>query len=217
MRFPWKEDDISGSIPPRTKIRGILETAMKCFTKKETISILFVLLVLGIFSAYNFRISLRRGRDSQRKNDLGSLTETLIKYQIDFGTFPLASSDGKILACPPVTTKGEGKQITFIYSPCEWGKDGIYDLSNPKATPYLKSLPIDPQNNLGVSYHYFSNGGTFQIYASLEGKDDDEYNPTVAKRNLSCGVRVCNFGKAYGKTPVDKSIEEYENELNEKK
>ena len=28
MRFPLREDDISGSIPPRIKIRGILETAM---------------------------------------------------------------------------------------------------------------------------------------------------------------------------------------------
>lgn len=34
MQFPLREDGISGSIPPRTKVRGILETAMKDVKEK---------------------------------------------------------------------------------------------------------------------------------------------------------------------------------------
>ena len=43
MRFPPREDDISGSIPPRIKIRGILETVMKSKVK-------FLIIFLTLFS-----------------------------------------------------------------------------------------------------------------------------------------------------------------------
>jgi len=39
MRCPLREDDISGSIPPRINIRGILETVMKFTNDSYTIFI----------------------------------------------------------------------------------------------------------------------------------------------------------------------------------
>lgn len=79
----------------------------------------------------------------------------------------------------------------------------------------LNPMPNDPQQDRGVAYLYFTNGRTFQLYGSLELTNQDEYDEKVVSRNLACGIWVCNFGRAYGNTPLDKSIEEYENELNE--
>ena len=42
LRFPLREDDISGSIPPRIKIRGILETVMTKLNLKPTAGYLLI-------------------------------------------------------------------------------------------------------------------------------------------------------------------------------
>ena len=81
------------------------------------------------------------------------------------------------------------------------------------AFSYLERIPSDPKHDEGARYYYVSNGRRFQIYASLEGRDEDEFSEAILARNLPCGKEICNFGLAYGKTPLDKSLEEYENEL----
>lgn len=79
---------------------------------------------------------------------------------------------------------------------------------------FLPHIPQDPQESKGMFYVYISNGRRYQILASLEDKEQDEYNEVIEKRGISCGLRLCNFGLGYGKTPLDKSLEEYENEIN---
>ncbi len=78
-------------------------------------------------------------------------------------------------------------------------------------------VPQDPQTANGLKYVYASNGKRFQIFASLEDKSQDEYSKNIEARGISCGARICNLGRASGTTPLDKTIEEYENELYEKK
>jgi len=51
----------------------------------------------------------------------------------------------------------------------------------------------------------------------LESADEDEYNIEIANRFISCGLQICNFGKSSPNTPLDKSLKEYENELQAKK
>lgn len=171
---------------------------MTFFTKQETLVILLTLLVIFIVSFFNFKTSLRRQRDSERKNDLGFLTKALDKYLNDFGEFPVAAPDGKIVACTGTSP--------LLLVPCEWGKN----------SDYLSLLPIDPKAGEGYSYLYISNGRRYQIYATLEGQDEAEYDPKIVARNLHCGTKICNFGRSFGKTPLDKSLEEYENEINAK-
>lgn len=185
---------------------------MKSFSKNELIGIGIILLAISLASLYNFRISIRRGRDAQRMADLGSVTNALVRYGDDFGFYP-ASVDGKVAACEPVTIEGE----SFIFSPCEWGKDSLRDLFDESYPAYLEKLPADPKAELGFSYTYLSNGNRFQVLASLEGEDEEEYQEAIVKRQIACGVKICNVGKASGSTPLEKSIEEYENELLEKK
>ena len=78
---------------------------------------------------------------------------------------------------------------------------------------FLQATPQDPQTGKGLKYIYISNGRRFQIYAGLEDKNQDEYSAAIEKRNISCGTRICNFGRAYGKTPLGVSLEEYEQSL----
>ena len=178
---------------------------MNFFSKSEFKAILIIFAFLIAISTPNFIVSLRRARDAQRKADIGGVQDALFRYQADFGTFPL-SIDGKIAACEPVSFKEVGGIKTPVFSPCEWGKSSLADLSDSSYPPYMKLIP-------NGSYYYFSNGGRFQIYGSLEGKSEDEYDESIIKRGIACGSKICNFGKSFGKTPLNISIEEYESTL----
>jgi len=184
---------------------------MNNFTKPEFKAILIIFACLVVISTPNFIVSLRRARDAQRKADIGSIQDALYRYQADFGSFPL-SAGGKIAACEPVSYKDFGGIKTPVFSACDWGKDALRDLSDLSYPSYLKTVPNDPQKDRGYSYYYLSNGSSFQIYGSLEGKAEDEYDSAIIKRGLACGSKICNFGKGSGRTPLNISIEEYESQ-----
>lgn len=154
--------------------------------------------------------------DAQRKNDIGTIANGIAKYGDDFARFPLSSSDGKILACRPKVSESKKADMTVEFEPCEWGKDALEDALDPSYPNYIDTLPADPHTVQGASYLYLSNGKRFQIYAHLEGVDEAEYDIKIVAKGLTCGNQICNFGRAWGDTPLDKSIEEYENELMEK-
>ncbi len=185
---------------------------MKFFTKKELLSVLLIFSGIILISLNNFRISLRRARDVQRKNDLRIVADGLVKYASDFASFPV-SQEGKIVACRGPETKIDKKGNISGLVFCEWGKDSLRDIFDPDYPAYIEVLPKDPLSEKGYQYLYFSDGERFQIYASLEGTDEAEYDSKIVARNLKCGVGICNFGLSYGSVPLDKSLEEYKNEL----
>jgi hypothetical protein len=175
---------------------------MQKFSRPELLAIVIVLALISIASFFNFRISLRRARDAQRMSDIGQIVTYLDNFHSNTGSFP-ASVDGKMVAClGPGTTIDPKTGMYINLAPCTWGGNSL-----------LGKLPIDPSSNQGAAYLYLSDGRTYQLFASLEGKDEDEYKSTVLARDLSCGNRICNAGKAFSQTPLDKSIEEYENEI----
>ncbi len=200
---------------------------MKPFTKNELISIGVILSLIFILSFVNFVSAIRRARDSQRRQDLGTIANALGKYQQEFRFFPLSSAEGKIKACKGADFENfleelsqdslfnKEKYLDGLGS-CEWGQDSLADLTDPQYPAYLSSIPPDPKQADGLSYYYLSDGSRFQIYAYLEGgQGEPGYNTDVIQRNLNCGSEICNFGRAFGQTPLDKSIQEYENELME--
>lgn len=197
---------------------------MKFFTKKETKAVALIFLAIVLVSIGNFRVSLRRSRDATRKSDLGYLHGALAEYQKDYGAFPLSDSEGRILAClSPDKVAGEAQKIKddptlkVDFEPCEWGNDSLSDVFDASYPSYVKNLPDDPQKGDGATYFYISNGSRFQVFATLEGADEDEYDEKIIARNLMCGNQICNFGRAYSSTPLDITIEEYERQLNEAK
>lgn len=200
---------------------------MKPFAKNELIGVVLIFLVVGIFTFSGLKTSIRRSRDAQRQADLGSISNALHNYQEEFGFFP-PSENGKIKACKSDNFDQKLEKIKEdkvfdrnkffdALSSCDWGQNSLIDVSEDSREPYLKTIPVDPKGNEGTSYLYLSNTNRFQIYAFLEGGEEEAgFNQDVVSRNLSCGDKICNFGKSFGDTPLDRSIEEYEAELLEK-
>lgn len=185
---------------------------MKFFTRKELLAVVLIFSAIILASLSNFKVSLRRARDVQRKSDIRAVSDALERYSGDFGAFP-HSVDGKIVSCRGPETKIDEKGRITGLTTCEWGVDALADISDPSYPPYKDKLPEDPYSGKGFAYIYLSNANRFQLYASLEGADEPEYDQGIIARNLSCGSYICNFGIGYGAVPLDKSIEEYENEL----
>ncbi len=171
---------------------------MRIFSKQESLAVVVILSVLFLVSYFNFAKALIRSRDLQRKNDIGEITKGLEEFRTDFASYPQSSKEGRINTCN---------------GGCAWGIDPLRDINDLSYPPYMKVIPLDPRTGDGFSYLYFSNGRRFQIYATLEDTSDPEYDPKIVALNLKCGTKICNFGRSSPETPLDKSIEEYENEL----
>ena len=82
---------------------------MKFFTKKEKKIILLILVCLFTIVGINMKVSLRRGRDNTRKNDLSVLQKALDIFISKYQMFP-PSVDGKIEGCFGPDTKVDQKQ-----------------------------------------------------------------------------------------------------------
>jgi hypothetical protein len=198
---------------------------MRPFTKHEIIGVSIIIIIVGIFFTQGILMSLLRAGDAERMGDLNTISNGLTAFYESFGFFP-PSEDGKIKACKGESFDGVLEQLkksgkfdrTLFVSglrACEWGHDPLSNLVTDDQTPYVQTLPRDPQTSSGLSYTYLSNGNRFQVLAHLESQEDF-YDPTVASRNIACGNMICNVGKAYANTPLDRSIEQYEDELRQK-
>ena len=159
-------------------------------------------LILAIFMFFNFGISQRKARDAQRKQDVRDITRVLEVYKEKAGSYPL-SLNGKIVGCDSGRRDERGE---IILRTCDWGVDAFDG----------RRLLVDPSNSFGIGYYYLSDGKFFQLYASLESRREAEYDVKIVARKLPCGKAVCNFGLGSSRTPLDKSISEYENELDAK-
>lgn len=181
---------------------------MKFFKKNELIALGIVIVGLLFISIPNFSVAWQRSRDVTRKDDLGFMVKALDSYKNGASIFPLSTEDGKIIACfrDNEEPKFDDKNNIINFVPCLWGEGS-----------YLGELPNDPQEDKGASYFYISNGKRYQIFASLERTDQDEYDSDILSRNIKCGIKICNFGRSYSNTPLDISIEEYENEMEKAK
>lgn len=188
---------------------------MKFFNRQEITIIVFVLAVISVLSYFNIRVAQRRARDFQRRDDVNRVAQFLFEFHEEHGAYPPASHEGKIIACGEAVGKeidiGSGgslfERLKTNFSPCEWGWDSFFNTEH--------KVPSDPANSQGVAYRYIATPDHFQILTSLEGRDEDEFNAAIERRNILCGGHVCNLGKASPNTPLDISLEEYENGLDE--
>jgi len=193
---------------------------MRFFNKKELVAVSTVLVFVVVVTFSNLKVSNQKARDAQRRSDVRALADALTKYQSEFSFFP-PDIDGKILACKGdsfdefVETQDASRIESFfdLLQACQWGRDALADLTE-ESTIYMKHIPSDPKSDQGYSYLYLSNSKRFQIYAFLEGGlDAEQFDAAVVSRGLNCGVNICNFGVSFSGTPIDRSIEEYEEEL----
>ncbi len=160
---------------------------MKKFTKTETKNLIIIFLILFVITEYNLLISLRRGRDDVRKNDISAIENSLDTYLQKYKSYPLSTADGKIIGCfesSPQIDEKSGSPTNAVV--CDWGKSK-FEGEN--------FMPQDPSFEKGASYYYVSDGREFDIFISLEGKDEAEYTQVIADKRLQCGTRICNYSK----------------------
>ncbi len=191
-----------------------MEINLLKFSKQETLALVIIFAILVGVSLPNFATSLRRGRDQNRKDDMGAIQKALANYLGDFGELPRSTEDGRIVACKKpedkVTLDQKGRLVVNLI-PCEWGKDKFYDLTPGSSKVYMEILPGDPHAEKGVRYHFLSDTKRFQLFSSLESKDDVEYDKNIIARNINCGSRICNLGRHYA-CVLTKTLEECEQE-----
>ena len=161
---------------------------MKPFSKIETKSISIILIVLSVVVFINMQVSLRRGRDSIRKNDIYAVEQALDTFYQKYRFYPDATEDGKIVGCfSSGIVYDEITGLPTNMEVCEWGKSSFEG---------IKIMPNDPSYEKGASYRYVSdNSESFFFYISLEGQDEAEYTKLIADKNLQCGNRICNYGR----------------------
>lgn len=186
-----------------------LSHLQKIFTKKEATVLTAIIVVLIGVMLFNFTISERKARDAQRKQDVRDIANALESYKNDVGTYP-TSENGKIVGCD--TGQKDDLGVPILRA-CNWGEDFLGNAYHPEKGKYMERIPVDPRNSDGYKYYYLTDGKFFQLYASLEGQNEMERDPAIIARNIFCGVNVCNFGLGSSYTPLDKSLEEYQNEI----
>lgn len=141
------------------------------FSREESKVIGSIFLILIIVTGINIVASLRKGRDANRKNDLGAIERNLALYLEKYKTYPQASSDGKIIGCfdeSPILDEISGAPTNAI--PCKW-------------------------KNISVDYLYTFDGKKYKVYIALEGKHEAEYSKITEDMGLHCGTRICNYGR----------------------
>lgn len=172
---------------------------------KKTILVYFVfpLAIVIVANLRGFTVSYARMRDIQRNLDVGFLVNGLVQYRNDYGHFPQATDDGRIIAC-----RGENTSLAktadnkMIFEPgatkpkvnnlaaCDWGVDYLGDPLDENAPRYVSILPKDPLANKGVIYKYISNQESFSLYAHFEINQDIGYDKNI---KIKCGARKCNL------------------------
>lgn len=160
---------------------------LKPLTKSEKINLLIIFTFLFIVVGLNIKTSLRRGRDSTRKNDLSAMQKAIDLYRQKYKVYPPSNDTGQIVGCFKYGPEFDKKTGLIINGEaCEWGKSKFENIN---------TMVMDPSSDKGFSYKYVSDGNSYQIYVSLEGKDEPEYSKAVEELNLHCGSKVCNYGR----------------------
>jgi len=120
------------------------------------IELMLVIIILGILASLimgNFFTSLRKGRDAQRKTDLGSIQKALEMFYEDKKHYPTY----------PITFGGK-------YKLCE--TKSATDCADEQV--YMQNIPNDPASMGGSHYYYVTDadGTFFRLFSCIENAND---------------------------------------------
>lgn len=156
------------------------------FTLIELLIVMVILSILAVIVTGTFSSSMRRGRDSRRKNDLQAIAGAIESYYNDKGRYPLGVN-GVMMGC---AVGGVDDQA------CTAG--GVFQDS--KGTIYMTLIPSDPLQTY-TYYYYSTTGAGYRIYAHLENTLDTGANVKQSGYSLPAGnkcgagsVAECTYG-----------------------
>lgn len=139
------------------------------FTLIELLVVMAILGLLATVGLNSFRSSQIKGRDAQRKQDLGHLQRALEAYYNDKGQYPLTA------ALPA--------------SGAEWRDP---DVAGGQGSLYIKAIPADPKSH---DYSYESStGSSYKILVHLENQNDQDIETCSVVTGSSCVIGDCNYG-----------------------
>ena len=138
------------------------------FTLMELLVVVAILGLLATIGLVNFRSSQIKGRDTQRKSDLGQIQRALEMYYNDYGSYPTALPGG----------------------------GGPWQ--DAKETLYMKEVPKDSKDPANIYLYQQKNDGTgYALYATLENINDSCFKTGLCKDyGISCGDANCNYAVA---------------------
>lgn len=152
--------------------RAELPRFSRGFTLIELLVVMAILSILAVIVTGTFTSSMRRGRDSRRKDDLRSISSALETYFNDKGAYP-TGVNGVMTGCDALDAQ-----------PCNWGGQ----FKDNKGTLYMVLIPKDPLET--QKYYYVSGGASYKLYAKLENTLDQ--GDGVSQAGYS--GTSCNFG-----------------------
>ena len=140
----------------------------KGFTLIELLVVIAILGMLATIGMGSFRSSQIKGRDAQRKSDLGQIQKALEMYYNDYGQYPSSIPAG----------------------------GGSWQ--DAKGTLYMKEVPKDPKAPTFVYvYQQKDTGVGYAVYARLENTNDPCFKTGVCKDyGIACGGGNCNYAVA---------------------
>jgi len=143
------------------------------FTLMEILIVIAMLGILATIIFGSYLSSLKKGRDSRRKQDLEQVSRALELYYSEQGRYPQES------------------EVTFGQK-----------LDNPNSDDddifYMKQLPVDPMESYQYDYVVDSSDyQSYQLYSCLENDDDLDYNLSdFSGTNCGTNCSPCHYGIA---------------------
>jgi len=134
--------------------------------------ILIVIAMLGILVTIilgSYISSLKKGRDSRRKQDLGQISSALELYYGEQGVYP---KENEVVFGNPL--KNPNDENLF----------------------YMKKIPNDPVSDYEYQYVVSDDQQNYQLYSCLENVEDPDYNETGYTHSCGAGCNQCRYGIA---------------------
>ena len=144
----------------------------KGFTLLELLVVISLLAILATIIINSFTNTLKKGRDSRRKQDLEEISKALELYNDDNSSYPASLSWGNPMSDPDTPAKF-----------------------------YMRKIPQDPSNSGGLTYYYQTGttaaiGSWYKLYSCLENDQDASYSTYVGTicSSETDNCQTCHFG-----------------------
>ena len=114
----------------------------QAFSLIELMVVISIIAVLAAMGVANFAAAIKKSRDSVRKSELAELTQALMMFRADWGSYPNPDTTTVVLLTTPTTE-------------LEYEDHSTTSPTKRKLVPdYIRSMPIDEARASEVGHQY---------------------------------------------------------------
>lgn len=140
------------------------------FTLIEVLTVIAILGIIALLVFGNFIRSLKKARDSRRKQDLNQIRTALDVYYSVHEVYPTATEPPGLVWGGTLT---DGNRV------------------------FMQKIPSDVNANLNYVYQSRDSGDAFVLYSCLENSEDIDYDKITPVVEPDCGdecSNTCHYG-----------------------